>query len=518
MPTDRDFRVPLLLTRRGFLATTGGVALSTFVLPRAARAQNTGTLIYALSAYPPSLDPFRHDGTAAMTVKLQIHRGLLGLDTEGKVSPELAESFERTDDLTYVFHLRPEAKFHNGKPVTARDVKYSLEQIIAEGSTAYFVNDLNIIDEITEVDDKTVQIKLKVPTPAFDKLLATPYVPVIQADAGAEEPVGAGPYKIETSERGVSIDLVAFEDYYKPGLPKSPRMRMIAYRDDSLRVAALEAGDVDIIEYVPWQSMPQIEGNKELVLQETAGSTSMYISFNTSQPPFNDPRVRLGIALAINRQDVVDAAFFGRGVPLEGLPIFETSEFYSDATSKLWSFDPDRARALFEEAGVLGQTVTLLSTSSYPMHQDTAEIVQQYLIAAGLNVELALPEWGARVAMGNEGRYQFCINGGAMVIDDPDGLTGMIATGSANYRRSFGYSNAELDAALTEARHELDVERRRTAYNRVAEIVRDDVPIAMLTWRSQGYAAKATVKGFESIPGSLNAYSGFVLELAEIAA
>lgn len=516
MPHDPKTPMPLLLTRRGFLAATGGAALSTIALPKIARAQNAGTLVYALSAYPPSLDPFRHDGAAAATVKLQLYRGLLGLDSAGQVSPELAESFEQTDDLTYVFHLRPDAVFHNGQPVTARDVKFSLEQITAEGSTAYFVNDLRIIEAINEIDDMTVEIKLTVPTPAFDKLLATPYVPVISADAGVAEPVGAGPYRIEASERGVSLDLVAFEDYYKPGLPRSPRMRMIAYRDDSLRVAALEAGDVDIIEYVPWQSMPQIEGNNELVLQETFGP-SMYIAFNTDQAPFDDPRVRLGVALAINRQDIVDAAFFGRGTPMHGLPIFETSPFYSDTTANLWSYDPDRARALFQEAGVLGRTVTLLSTSSYAMHQDTAEIVQQYLIAAGLNVELALPEWGARVTMGNEGRYQFAINGGSMVIDDPDGLTGMLATASANYRRSFGYSNAELDAALAEARHELDFDRRRAAYERVAELVRDDVPIAMLTWRSQGYAINAAVQGFEAIPGILNSYTGFVLELAEIA-
>lgn len=515
-PVSGQVSGPLLLGRRGFMLAAGGAALATLSLPRAARAQDSGTLVYALSAYPPSLEPFRHDGAAAATVKLQLFRGLLGLDGEGAITHELAESYELENDTTYLFRLRPEAVFHNGQPVTARDVKFSLETIVAEGSTAYFVNDLKVISSIEEVDEKTVRIVLNVPTPPFDKLLATPYVPILCADAGLEEPVGAGPYLMEASERGVSIDLVAFEDYYKPGLPRTPRLRMIVYRDESLRVAALEAGDVDLIEYVPWQSMGRIEDNAGLVLQETNGP-SMYIGFNVEQPPFDDPRVRLGVALAINRQDIVDAAFFGRGAPLNGLPIDESSEFYSEALSELWSYDPERAAALFREAGVAGQTVTLLSTATYSMHQDTAEIVQQYLIAAGLNVQLALPEWGARIAQGNEGRYQFAINGGSMVINDPDGLTGMIATASPSYRRSYGYSNAEIDAALNEARHELDFEARRAAYERVAELVRDDVPICMLTSRSQGYAFKSGVSGFQSIPGILNSYSGFVLEYAEIA-
>lgn len=504
----------LLLSRRGFVAVSGA-ALATFALPRATRAQEADVLRYALSAYPPGMDPFRHEGAAASTVKLQIFRGLLGLDADGKVIGELAESWD-VAGTGYVFHLRQNAVFQNGEPVTAADVAWSLEQITKEGSTAYFVKELGVISKVDVIDDKTVGISLSQATPAFTKLLATPYVPILSAKAGMEKPVGAGPYRITNAEEGVAIDFEAFEDYYKEGYPKTKKMKMIAYKDESLRVAALESGDVDIIEYVPWQSMSKVESNPDLVLQETSGP-NMVINFNVEQPPFNDPRVRQAVAYAIKREDIVAAAFYGRGKPLLGLPLDENSEVASDKTENLWSYDPDKARALLKEAGVAGQKVTLLSSSTYSMHQDTALVVQQHLKAVGLEVELDLPEWGARVEQGNKGQYQFAINGSGTVVNDPDGLTGLIGSGSATYKRSFGYSNPQIDLLLTEGRHELDAAKRKAKYEEVAALVQTDVPVCSLTRRTQGYGLRKQVQGFHALVGSSNSYSGFELEAATLA-
>jgi peptide/nickel transport system substrate-binding protein len=504
----------MLLSRRGFLVTSGA-AMAALTLPRAVRAQETDVLRYALSAYPPGLDPFRHEGAAANAVKLQIFRGLLGLDANGQIIGELAESWELEGDTSYTFRIRDNAVFHNGDPVTAHDVAWSLDQITGSGSTAYFVTQLGVISAAIPLDEKTIRIELSAPTPAFLRLLATPYASIISAKSGLSEPVGAGPYKIVSSEQGVSLELEAFEGYYKEGYPKSKKVRMIAYADENLRVAALESGDVDIIEYVPWQAMAKIEGNSNLRLEETTGP-NMILVFNVEQPPFNDRRVRQGVAYAINREDIVKTAFYGRGAPLTGLPLDETSPVASEKTEELWSYDPAKAKALFEEAGVAGQTVKLLSSSTYSMHQDTALVVQQHLNAAGLNVELDLPEWGARIAQGNNGQYQFAVNGSSTVVNDPDGVTGMIGSGPANYQRSFGYSNSQLDSLLAEGRHELDEAKRKAAYEAVAEVVREDVPICTLTRRSQGFAMKANITDFPALPGSDSSYNGFALEHAVI--
>ncbi|KZM49562.1 ABC transporter substrate-binding protein [Labrenzia sp. OB1] len=498
-----------LLSRRGFVAASGA-ALGTLALPRVVRAQDPDVLRYALSAYPPGLDPFKHEGAAAVTVKLQVFRGLLGLDGDGKVVGELAEKWEESG-TGYIFHIRENAKFQNGEPVTAADVIWSLKQISREGSTAYFVKDLKVISKVDAIDEKTVGITLSDPTPAFAKLLATAYVPILSEKAGMEKPVGAGPYKITSIEEGVSIDLEAFEDYYKDGYPKIRKIKMIAYKDESLRVAALESGDVDIIEYVPWQSMTKIEESPSLVLTETTGP-NMIINFNVERPPFNDARVRQAVAYAVKREDIVAAAFYGRGKPLYGLPLDENSEAANDKTEQLWGYDPEKAKALLEEAGVVGQKVKLLSSSTYSMHQDTALIVQQYLNAVGLEVELDLPEWGARVEQGNKGQYQFAINGSSTVVNDPDGLTAMIGSGTPTYKRSFGYSNSKIDLLLSQGRRELDREKRIAIYDEVAELVQQDVPLCSLTRRTQGYGLRDNVQDFHALVGSSNLYTGFGLE------
>jgi ABC-type transport system substrate-binding protein len=500
----------LSLSRRGFIAASGAT-LATLTLPRAVRAQDKDVLRYGLSADPPGLNPFQLTGAAADTVKLQIYRSLVGLDQKGKLVGELAEKWEQEKETSYTFHIRKNAVFQNGEPVTAADVRWSFQQITKDGSTAFLVSDLKVISSIDVIDDKTVRINLSAPTASFLKLLATPYAPVISAKAGLEKPVGAGPYRISKSERGVSIDFEAFEHYYKEGYPKTKKMRMIVYKDESLRVAALESGDVDIIEYVPWQSMAKVESNPNLVLQETSGP-DMVLVFNVAQPPFNDPRVRQAVAYAIKREDIVNAAFYGRGWPLYGLPLDQGSEFASAKTENLWSYDPDKAKSLLKQAGVIGQKATLLATSTYSMHQDTAQIVQQYVNAVGLQVELQLPEWGSRVAQGDKGQYQFAINGVSMTVDDPDGLTGMIGSGPVSYRRSFGYSNQKLDELLEKGRHELDPAKRKADYEALAEVFKEDVPICTLTRRSQGYGLRKSVKNFQALPGSVNGYSGFLFE------
>ena len=508
--TDTGRYGPLML-RRGFVAGSAA-GLAAMALPRSGRAQGAAVLKFGLSAYPPNMDPFSHSGTAADTVKLQVFRGLLGLDHDGNVVGEVAGKWDQSRQTDFVFHIRPNATFQNGDPVTAADVQWSIEQITKPGSTAYLLSDLKVISKIEAVDAKTVRIVLHEPTPSFSRLLATPYVPVLSAKAGLASPVGAGPYRIARLERGVSVDFEAFEGYYKEGYPKTKKLQMIVYADENLRVTALETGDLDIIEYVPWQDMARIQKNPALVLEESFGAVDMDIVFNVKQPPFGDARVRQAVAYAIKREDIVKAAFFGRGKPLYGLPLNENSIFANAKTEDLWRYDPNKAKSLLKQAGVVGHKVTMLATSTYAMHQDTAEVVQQYLIAAGLQVALQLPDWGARVALGNKGQYQFAINGVAPVISDPDGLTTMIGSGPASYQRSFGYSNKKLDALLARGRHEVDLAKRKLDYEAVAALVKEDVPLCMLTRRSQGYGLKKTVQGFHALPGSDNGYSGYVLE------
>jgi peptide/nickel transport system substrate-binding protein len=501
----------MAISRRAVLAAGATLPL----LGRAARAARTpGTLTFGLSTFPPNLLPWSNTGTAQVTVKYCVMRGLTSYDEKGVLRPELAESWQRDGDTGWVFKLR-DAVFHNGKPVTAEDVKWTLEQVAGERSTAFMRAQFQGVASIETPDPRTVRIVLKQANVMLPEWLASPHMPIIakgSTDNGGTA-VGAGPYRIKAMEKGVSIDLEAFDTYYRPGLPKLKAIRFVAYADENLRVAALQAGDVDLIEYVPWQSMQAIENDPKLKLL-TVDGPFMALSFNGSQGPFKDKKVRQAVAFAIKREEIVKAAFFGRGKPLEGLPIAEGTPFYDPALAHFWKYDPDHAKALLKEAGVGGGfSTTLLSTAQYGMHKSTAEVVQQNLADIGVNVALNLPDWATRVALGNRGQYEFCVQGTTTDNNDFDGAATLLdGELPPNNSRSVGIRTPEIHALFEKGRAEFDLAKRKAIYAELSRLALDTCILVGLAWRSQGYAMARDVQGFVNLPGAMTFFSGITLE------
>ncbi|MGE0420265.1 MAG: ABC transporter substrate-binding protein [Acetobacteraceae bacterium] len=501
----------LRLTRRGLIA--GGAALP--FLARQTRAATTpGRLVFGLSSYPPSLAPWTNSGTAAATARLMHHRGLLGYGPDGAVRGELAEKWERAADGAWVFHLR-DAYFHNGKKVTAEDVAWCIEQIAAPKSTAYLRVQMQDIAKIEIPDPKTIRLHTKAPSVTLPLQFASFYAPIISKDSLADSPhgIGAGPFKLTGEERGVGLDFVAFDKFYRPGLPKLKTLRLTAYADENLRVAALQAGDVDLIEYVPWQAMTGIEADGKLSMQSTPGPF-MYLTFNGRVKPFGDARVRQAIAHAVKREDVIKAAFFGRGTPINGLPIPAGTEFYDKKYADGLAYDPAKAKALLAEAGLAnGFSCKLLSTAQYGMHKDTAAVVQQHLAAVGIQVELVLPDWATRVALGNRGQFEMSVMGSTAESNDPDGLTPFVSGRlSPSYVRSPGLDIPKIDELLAAGRSEFDTAKRHVIYDDLQKVCLEQVPIAALCFRAQAYAMQKQVQGFTNMPGALTFYSGTTIE------
>jgi len=436
------------ISRRVFVV---GAAALPFLRIAKADARTPGILTFGLSSYPPSIQPWANTGTAAGTVKLMIHRGLLSYDTKGALRPELAETWTRDGSTAWLFKLR-HAVFHNGEAVTSADVKWTLEQV-------------------------------------------------------------AGPFVLKTQERGVALEVEAFPKYYRPGLPKLKGIRAIAYADENLRVAALQAGDVDLIEYVPWQSMETISNDPKLRLDATDGPF-MYLLFNGTKAPFNDARVRKAVAHAIKREDIVNAAFFGRGSPLTHLPIVDSSEFFNPDLKDGWKYDLTLAKKLLADAGYPeGFRCSFLSTAQYGMHKDSAEVVQQNLAAIGIKAELNLPDWATRVTLGNRGQYDLAMGGTAADNNDPDGLANLIdGSLSPSYVRSFGVRLPKIEELLKAGRAEFDPAKRKTIYKEMESLAIAEAPVVGLAWRSQGYAMQRDVTGFKNLPGALSFNSGLTFE------
>jgi ABC-type transport system substrate-binding protein len=502
----------IIATRRSVLAGAAATGLLPFLRRQGAQAQPAGLLRFGLSSYPPNIQPWANSGTAAATIKLMIYRGLASYGTDGQLHPELAESWSRENDLTWIFRLR-DARFQNGEPVTAADVKWTLEQVASEKSTAHLRTEIRNIERIETPDDRTVRLVTKVPLVTLPNWMASYHLPIISRQSSGRDFIGAGPFVLKSQERGSSLELEAFEGFYKPGLPKLKAIRVVAYADENLRVAALQSGDVDLIEYVPWQSMGAISDNPELKLDAVDGPF-MYLVFNGSKPPFNDARVRRAVAHAIRREDLVKAAFFGRGSPMAHLPISEDSAYYNPEFKDGWNYDPGLSKKLLAEAGLAnGFSCNFLSTAQYGMHKDSAEVVQQHLAAIGIQATLNLPDWATRVAIGNRGQYDLAMMGTAADSNDPDGLSNILdGSLSAAYVRSHGLRTPRISELFSAGRAEFDEAKRKAIYRELEKVAIEEAPLVGLTWRSQGYAMRRAVTGFQNLPGALTFYSGLTFE------
>lgn len=501
------------MNRRSFISTTMGVAGGlTFLGPRALMAQDGATLRFALSAFPPSFEAWTSTGTAAGTIKLMMHRGLLSYDAQGMLRGELAESWEVDDAGVWTFHLR-EAKWHDGTPVTAADVAWTIEEVAKPDSAAYRQGQLALITKVETPDDRTVRIFTEEPLAILPGWFAHYHMPILKTGEPKDTQIGAGPFMLDNIERGVSVSLKAFDGYYKEGLPKLAGVEAIVYADENLRVAALEAGDVDLAEYVPWQAMEQVEGNDALKLDVVDGPF-MYLTFNGSRPPFDNPKVRQAVAHAIKREDIVAAAFFNRGGALEHLPIADASEFFNPEYANAWNYDPEKSKALLAEAGYPdGFDCVMLSTAQYGMHQSTAEVCQAYLSMVGINVQLDLPEWSSRVKKGNEGQYDLAVMGTTADNNDPDGLVNVLDGAlPASFVRSFALETPEISELFARGRATFDTEERKAIYKELEKVAVETVPLVGLAWRAQGYGMQSNVSGFANLPGQLTFYSGIMLE------
>ena len=505
-------------TRRTLLATAPAFAL-TANRAGAAPQRAPGQLVMGLSAWPNNLLPWQNAGTVAQNAKLLLFRGLLGYGADGRLQGELAEDWHQDSEAGWTFRLR-DAVFHNGQPVTSDDVRYSIEQIAAETSTAYMKGEMQRVARVETPDPRVVRIAMREPSVVVPQLFASYFTPIVaRGSADRNGPgIGAGPFTPGDQERGVFLELNAFDRFYRPGLPKLKSIRMVAYADEDLRVAALRSGDVDLIEYVPWSAMKSLGADPALRLVTTEGPF-MHMYFNAKSGPFADARVRRAAALAVKRQEIVKGAFFGRARVLEGIPFTPGSPYFDEARSRGFAYDPTQARALLAESGHAGGfACKILATSTYGMVKNTAEVIQNNLAEIGIQAELVLPDWSTRITMGNRGQYDIAVNGTTNESNDPDGISNYMATNlPPSYTRAFGLSLPKLDALLAEGRRTFDLEKRRATYAELEEYALQQVPIAGLCWRDQGYAMRTAVRGFTNMPGALTFYSARTLESTEIA-
>lgn len=375
------------------LAAIAGLAVSTALTP-AALAQARTDVKIGLVLEPPSLDPTAEAAAAVdEVVYANVFEGLTRFAPDGTVIPALAKSWEISEDgLTYTFALVEGATFHDGTTFDAEDVKFSLERINAEGSLNAQKQLYADIAAVEVVDPATVKVTLSKPNGDFIYNLAWGDAVMVAPESAATnttKPVGTGPFVFANRIEGDSIMLGKNESYWgTPIALEGATFRFIA--DPTAAFGAMQAGDVDAFPNFPAaETIAQFENDPrfKVVVGSTQGET--ILAMNNGR--IEDVKVRQAIAHALNREDIINGAMSGFGIPI-GTFFPPGDANYVDLTAQS-SFDPEKSKALLAEAGVSDLTLSLKLPPVEGYARRGGEIIAQQLAAVGIKTETTNLEW-----------------------------------------------------------------------------------------------------------------------------
>lgn len=463
-----------------------------------------GTLVIGSTQVPRHLNGAVQSGTATALPSSQLFASLLRYDADWKPQPYLAESWELAPDgKSLTLHLRKDALFHDGKPVTSADVAFS---VMAVKKNHPFQTMLAPVEAVDTPDPYTVVLRMSKPHPAILLALSPALMPVLPKhiyDDGQDlknhprnsaDVVGSGPFKFKEFKPGQEIVLEKFDKFFLPGKPYLDRIVVKINPDATNLLIGLERGDIGVL---PFMTEPTIlrraKDNPAIVMTskgyEGIGALS-WLAFNTARKPLNDVRVRQAIAYAIDKGFITKALNAGFAKPADG-PIIGTSPFATQDVAK-YPLDLKKSEALLEEAGFKkdGKGERLSLTVDYMPGSDVqgknvAEYLRSQLKKVGIAVQVRaspdFPTWAKRIASKD---FDMTTD---IVFNWGDPVIGVHRTYlSSNIRdiiwtNTQSYSNPKVDELLEQAGTETDVDKRRALYAEFQRLVTADVPIDFLT-------------------------------------
>lgn len=441
------------------------------------------TLTWAQGADVTSLDPHQGHETPAVQVTSQIFDTLVTLDPKtNEIVPQIADSWEQIDEQTYVFKIHEGIKFHDGSDLTAEDVKFSLDRARNSATVSYIVN---FIEDVTVDDDHTVTIKTTAPYAPALRNLAIPFaaiVPkaVVEADEDAFilNPVGSGPYKFVEWNQGDHVTLKAFDDYYA-GKAETENLIMKVIPETSQRTIALETGEVDMAYDLAVNDIPKVNENDKLQVYEIPSLTCWYVSMNLNKKPFDNPKVREALSMAIDRQTIIDTINAGSGQPADAIIAPAVFGYYSTGVRE---YNPTKAKELLAEAGYPDGFSTSLWVNDNQSRIEMCQAMQAMLLEIGVQCNIEVLEFGSYISRTVAGEHDMAYFGWTTSSGDADysyySLEHSTQQGAAG-NRSF-LADPDVDKLIEKARFNTNESERKDLYKELAiklDEINNNIPI-----------------------------------------
>jgi peptide/nickel transport system substrate-binding protein len=467
-----------------------------------------GYLIVGIESQPLHLDPrYSTDANSARIGGL-IYNSLLRADANAQLQPELASSWQRLDDRTYAFDLRRNVTFHNGKPLTAVDVKFTYESILQPKNRSPKRALLKPLQAIDQLGPYRLLFRLAAPHAPFLEQFTLGIVPDGTLEDGASSstpPVGSGPFILESIHSGETVTLKANPSYWeeKPGIAG---LIFKVVPDAMVRVLEFKKGTIGFMQNdLEPDVLPWLKNNTGAEIETRQGTTFQYIGINLTHAILKHKEVRQAIALAIDRDSIIRHLIKDLGTPANGL--LSPLNWAYDASARQWRHDPEKAKRLLDEAGFrdpdgdgpLPRFKLSFKSTNLDLRRRIAEALKEQLKSVGIELEVRAYEWGtffSDIKKGNFHLYSLAWVG----IQDPDIYYQIFHSSSVppNGDNRGYYSNAQVDQLLEKGRTATDTTQRTLIYAEVQRIIAEDLPYIPLWWWKNVIIKTPSLQGFVS--------------------
>ena len=505
-----------------FLILVATMAISFSLAPEQLYAKD---LLVGLESQPKTLDP--RYATDANGMRISHHLIFSTLVRHGydlQIVPGLAERWVTPDDFTYVFHIKHNVFFHDGRPLTADDVKFTFEHLMDPATKSPFAATYKSkIAHIEVIDPYIVRFTLTQPVASFLTSVIMPILPkhlLLKGDDFAARLVGSGPFKF-VSQSPTAIVLVPNKHHFD-GAPKLGRLVFKVVKDDNTRFLKMRKAELDLlINAIPYNKIDDFRKPPLSLLYqviEEPGISYNYLGFNMQDPKVRDIRVRQAIAYGINVEEIIHYRLHGHAVRATGL--LSPINWYSAREVAKYPHNPEKARGLLETAGLIDpdgdgpeRRLTLeLKTSNNAQVVGIARIIQAQLAQIGIRLELKSYEWGTFYGDIRSGNFQLTAMRWVGVTE-PDFFydlfhSSQIPPAGRNRGR---YVNPRIDDLVEAGRITLDPAKRKTIYAKIQQIVSKDLPYISLWHLNNVSIVHKRVSGYRQHPmGSFLSFKDMV--------